>query len=505
MNFSYFDYSLIIFLLLFIFYIIYKGLKSKQVFPEFFNAGGELNWIKIGASILGTNLAFGYIMESAGVGFTTGFAFGSLEWTAAFVMIVVALYFVPHFLRIGILTLPEYLEYRFNRTCRIIMAIIFILFQFGLVIPILISNGIFIEYFWGIPKIVSMSFIAIIGGAIIFSGGLRSKVRLDLLVFFLFFLSAFILLVLCMIKIDGIENFINKADGRLAVALPASHDRFPWTSMFVGTIWLLHFHYWGFYQPIAQSVLASSSLSQAQKGLLFVATAKLLTPLLLIVPGIVGYELYASEISSPENALQVVIKNVVPYGMGGIIIIGYLSTMFATYTGYLNSIIVVFTNDLAQHVIPAENKEVQMVKAARLSTLAFVVLSILFAYFMVPDGPLHNFTSFFILFVAPISTAVFLFAIFTRKTPTFAITTVLLAGIPLFFIFKATLPFNDMNISLFTFFVLCAFLYLMRMASPSEAVVMPEKFNVKFERNLSVEIWSIFVLTAACTVYAAML
>jgi solute:Na+ symporter, SSS family len=506
MAFNVLDYILIALFFLFVIFIIFKGFRKDHTFPSFFNAGGKLTWLMIGVSILGTNIGFGYIMNSASNGYSAGLAYGSYEWTASFVMIIVALYFVPYFLRIGVLTLPEYLEYRFNRTCRIFMAGIFLVLQVGLIIPILISNGIFIEYFWGIPKIISLPFIALTGGAIVYSGGLASKVRLDLVVFFLFFASALVVLVLCLVDVKGISNLIDLADGRLEVALPETDKELPWTSVFLGGLWILHLQYWAFFQPMAQTVLASASLSQAQKGLLFAATAKLFTPILMIIPGIVGYEMYSSQFTTIEHILPVVIKNVVPYSMAGIIIIGYMSTMFSTFAGYAHATAAIFTNDLFQHLVPEGSKEKKLVKVAKASTVAFVMISVLSAYFIVPDGTLWKFTDILLLAFAPVSASVFLFALFSKRTPAKGAIVVMIVGIPVFFIFKEYLPFSAIDISGFTCLVMCGILMVFRVFFPLPVpVVMPEKFEVKFERNLLVEIWGIFIITAVFAIYALLI
>jgi len=506
MTFTFVDYLLIILFFLVIAYIIFKELKTKPSHSDFFNAGGRLTWLMIGASILGTNVAFAYIMNCSSNGFAVGLAYGSYEWTASLIILMVALYIAPQFLRIGILTLPEYLEYRFNKISRIFMAVIFLMSQLGIIIIMMYYNGAFMKYLWGIPNIITISFIAFIGGAIIYSGGMLSKIRLDMMVIFLFFVSGFILLILCLLKVEGISRFIHLAGGRLEVALPANHSKLPWTSVFIGGLWLMHIQYWAFYQPIAQTVVASATLSEAQKGLLFAATAKIVTPFLMIMPGIIGYELYASQITSVDDVLPFVIKKVAPTGLGGIILIGYISTMFTTFTGHLNATVVVFTKDIFPYLAPVKLRSMDTIQIARISTLVIAILSIVISYYLVPEGGFFKFTELTLLMVAPVSTTVFLFAIFSRRTSSLAAIVTMVAGIPLFFILKSFIEMSLLNISGITFLVLCGLMGIMRIIAPlSVPVIMPEKFAIKFERNLIVEIWGIFIIVAILAIYALLL
>ena len=494
----------------FLVFICIKNYRSENNVSHFFNAGGKLHWITIGASLLGTNLAFEYVLSSASNGYIYGLAYGSYEWAASFVMILTALYIIPKFMRIGILTLPEYLEYRFSKTIRIMMAVLFVVLQFGMIISFLIANGLFMEKLFDIHRLITISVIALIGGGVVLSGGMSSKIKLDTVVFFLFFLAGLLLLVLVIYKAGGINNFYQHAGDRLKIVLPADHEVIPWTSVFIGGLWLLHIQYWAFFQPITQTALASGSLSQTQKGFLLAASAKLITPLIMIVPGIAGYELYSGQMQTagmnPDMVLPVLIKNVVPYGLGGIVLLGYLSTMFGAYTGYLSATSSLIALDLLSGFFLKNLSHENKVKFARLATVGLVILSITCAYLFVPDGLLFSITQTLLLAVAPVSASVFLFAIYSKRSPSVAAMISLIAGIPLFFILKSYMHISLLNLSGLVFLIICALMLIIRLIFPlNKPVILPEKFAVKFERNLVVVIWSIFVLTCVFSIYAILI
>jgi solute:Na+ symporter, SSS family len=152
MELVYIDYLLILAYLLLLAFIIFKYAAGQKKFPDFFNAGGNLHWIWIAVSLLGTNIQIEYILASAANGFTHGLAFGSFEWIGSFVLIGTALYIVPYFLRAGVLTLPEYLEYRYDKNLRRIYAAVFIVVNLLMIILILNVSAIFIEKLFDIKR-----------------------------------------------------------------------------------------------------------------------------------------------------------------------------------------------------------------------------------------------------------------------------------------------------------------------------------------------------------------
>lgn len=497
------DHILISLFVLFIVLVIYRGFRNGVTDPGFLNAGGKLHWLTICASIIGTNIAFEYILSSAGNGYSVGFAYASYEWGAIIIMIISALYFIPKFIQIGVLTLPEYLEHRFNKKARFLMAILFVCMQFGMLLPSLLANSIFLEKVFFIPRIVTIGAIALVGSLILVAGGMRSKLRVDVVVFFLFIITSIIILTAGFIKLEGLNNFVELADDKLNVLLPMDHEVLPWTSVFIGGLWIVHVKYWAFLQPIAQTALASGSLSQTQKGYLAAATMKLITPVFIIVPGIMAYEMYGTEIVSQDMAFPVFIQNTIPGYLSGFIAITYLGIMITCYMGYLNATAVILSLDIVNPAFKSFGIVKDRILITRLSTFVLMVLSIIMTYYLKLNGTIFEITQTLLLSITPISSSVFLFAIFSRKTPSFAPIIVMIIGIPAFFAVKAWLSVSMLDVSGITFVILAGFIGLSRVFFPlGKSVLMPEKYAVKFERNLAVTIWSIFILTSLLGLYS---
>lgn len=506
MNGVYIDYFLIFCYLLLLFFIVIKYAKGKTNFSDFFKSGGNLHWIWIAVSLLGTNIQIEYIIASASNGFSYGMALGSFEWIGAIVLIFTALYIVPYFLTAGVSTLPEYLEYRYGRSLRLVYAILFILVNLTMIMLILNSSATFLENLFGIYKEITIVTVTVIGGMIIYSGGMKVKLRLDLVVICCFIVAGMAMLIFCFVKTDGLKNFYEHSDGKLRGIFPADHKILPWTDALTGGLWMTAIFYFGFFPPIAQSFLTSNSLSEAQKGLMFASCVKMLLPFIMIVPGIVGYELFAEQITNPDFALPVVIKNVVPLGLQGLILAGYIGTLFTTYSSFLQSTATIFALDILGGVTTRNPGTDALVVKARKAIPAFVLISICFGAIFKPSEAIFSYSQMVMTCVSPIAATVFLFAIFSRKTPAIAAHICTYAGFPLFFLIHSEMDITRLNKALLLFAILSITMLTFRILFPlGESVTMPEKLKVKFERNLAVVIWGIFILTIGASIYAILI
>src|SRR3954468_11508948 len=105
-------------------YWIYRR-KKKAVMDthDFFLAEGSLTWWAIGASLIASNISAEQFIGMSGNGFTIGVAVAAYEWIAAIALIIVAVWFIPVYLKNKIFTMPQFLTQRYNESVALIMAI----------------------------------------------------------------------------------------------------------------------------------------------------------------------------------------------------------------------------------------------------------------------------------------------------------------------------------------------------------------------------------------------
>ncbi len=498
------DYIVFAIFFAWIAYIVVKNLTIKQSSASYFMAGKKLHWAYIGTSLIAADISVEYLMGSASSGFEKGLAIGSYEWTASITLIFVALYIIPKFMRIGILTLPEYLELRFDKYSRLIMSITIVVFHIvGGLSFILYSSAVIIEDFFGYDRILLIWMIATLAGAIILSGGLSAIIKIDM-VFVIFLLIGGIGITTFSIwEVGGINHFVLQSEGRMHAILPADDDFLPWTQVFIGSLWIMHIYYWAFNQFTTQTMLVSDSLSQAQKGILLAASLKLIIPFLFVIPGIVGYELYGSSLSNPDEILPMLIRDHIPIGFKGIIIVSFAGTVIGASNALLNASTTIFTHDIYKRFIQPDVSEAGSILVSRIVIALSLISSCIFAPYFADFGKIFEAS---MVLTGAISTgivAVFLFGLYVNKTPAVAATTALMVSIPSYFLITHYFPnLSSMDVSGLNFIFVCILLTLFTVFKPlKNPVVIPDKNNIRFERNLVVVIWSIFIITFVISIY----
>ncbi len=313
---------------------LFKSRKEKTS-EDYFLAGRGLKWWLIGFSLIAANISAEQFVGMSGQAAKSsiGLAVASYEWIAAITLVVVAFFFLPKFLKSGIFTIPEYLEYRFNHTSRLVMSLLMVIIYLGVTIPTVIFLGakalspLFREDVLGIPiNITTLSwFVGILAGVYVAAGGLKACAWADLIQGSALILGGAVVMVLAFMALDDPSKFegidaaaVNASLGvgggatfgekfaalkaaNMHMVLPRASDFLPWTALLLG-IWIPNFYYWGLNQYIMQRTLGARSLREGQKGVVFAALLKLIIPFIVCIPGIIAFTLYGAKMQ--ENAMN---------------------------------------------------------------------------------------------------------------------------------------------------------------------------------------------------------
>jgi len=310
----------------------------------YFLAGRGLTWWLVGFSLIAANISTEQFVGMSGSAANwLGMAVASYEWMAAVTLVLVAFFFLPRFLRTGIYTIPEFLEYRFGLSARLVMALltIFVL----VVVPtasVIFSGAKFISgYYAGTPilgdLVAGCWLIGILSAAYVFAGGLKACAWTDLIwgagliaggavVMWLAMdtlretpaetliatkvansqatvedlqnASAFDRLILLNDGRNGeavVQNGPNGSGGKLHMVRPLEDTDIPWSALLLG-LWIPNFFYWGLNQYIVQRTLGSKSLAEGQLGIVFAAFLKLIIPFVVVIPGILAFNLFSGDL-----------------------------------------------------------------------------------------------------------------------------------------------------------------------------------------------------------------
>lgn len=303
---------------------------------DYFLAGRGLKWWLIGFSLIAANISTEqFVGMSGNAASHVGLAIASYEWMAAVTLVIVGFGFLPYFLRAGIYTMPEFLEYRYNAAARTIMALATIFIYLLLLGAVTYSGALTISSLAGKAGFaMSLSTGALVIGAVamlyVTAGGLKACAWADLLQGSALILGGGIVMYFAFQKLGmateaaavvsaqtgaveirslapeagAIERFWDLNGSRMNMFLPADDAVLPWTALLMG-LWIPNFYYWGLNQYITQRTLGSASLAEGQKGIVFAAFMKLLIPFVIVVPGIIAFNLYSTDMrleAASDNA-----------------------------------------------------------------------------------------------------------------------------------------------------------------------------------------------------------
>jgi solute:Na+ symporter, SSS family len=386
-------------------YYIYQKKKSKETSTkDFFLAEGSLTWWAIGASLIASNISAEQMIGMSGNGFSMGLGISTYEWMAAVTLIVVAVFFMPIYLKNNISTMPQFLSQRYNPAVSLIMAIFWLLLYITVnLTSILYLGALAVSGISGFDFYYCMVFLAIFA-IIITIGGMKVIGFTDVIqVFFLVIggLAATYIAVNLVSENYGLTGLVNgfkmmtqnNAD-HFHMIYPKGNPHYmslPGLTVLFGGMWIVNLNYWGCNQYITQRALGAD-LDTARKGLLFAAFLKLLMPVIVTLPGIAAYALYQkgmfqSEMLDATGAFNQdraypVLLNLLPAGLKGLSFAALTAAVVASLAGKANSISTIFTLDVFKPYFAKNMDDKQLVWTGRIVIIVAMILAIAISPFM---------------------------------------------------------------------------------------------------------------------------
>ena len=407
---------------------------KKMTGEAYFLAGRSLGWVMIGAALFASNISTIHLVGLAASGYNEGLVWGNFEWMAAFTLVILSLFFAPFYFRNRIETLPEYLERRFNAAARSFLAFMAILGALFIHIGMSLYAGATVfKQFFGVDVVTSILIISIVTGIYTVLGGLKAVVVTETIQTVLLIGGSILVTAL------AIAALPDQGIGTLAEFQAELRPRqlsMVWSDNSVGLAWysvllgypVLGIWYWCTDQTIVQRVLAARSEHDAQIGPLFAGFIKVLPVFILVLPGVIGYVLFGDRIGANANqVLPMLIQELVPTGLRGLISAGLLAALMSTIAAALNSCATLFAVDIVARVRPSTTDEAQ-VRIGRWSAVVVMLLAMLWS----TQG--DKFSSIFEAVqeigaaLAPAITTVFLWGVFWRRGTSQAAVTTLVFG-----------------------------------------------------------------------------
>ena len=419
--------------------IIVWVFKQKQDSSgDYFLAGRDATWLAIGASIFASNIGSEHLIGLAGAGASSGMAMAHWE-IQGWMILILGWVFVPFYERSMVLTMPEFLEKRYNKESRTILSLISLVsYVLTKVAVTVYAGGLVFKEVFGIQELWGIDFfwIAAIGLVVLTAlytvvGGMKSVLYTSVLQTPILLLGSLVILVLGLKAVGGWDQVLaacsltpaNEYGDTMVNLIRDNRDPdFPWLGALIGSS-IIGFWYWCTDQFIVQRVLSGKNEQQARRGTIFGAYLKL-TPVFLI-PGMIAFAMQKNGVmingvpftmSTADAAFPSLVAQLLPAGFKGLVVCGILAALMSSLASLFNSSAMLFTIDFYKKYKP-EASEKTLLYVGRLATVVVVVLGILWIPVMKSVGSvLYNYLQDVQSVLAPGIAAAFLLGILSKRT-----------------------------------------------------------------------------------------
>ncbi len=469
---------------------VYQKKKKASVSAshDYFLAEGSLTWWAIGASLIASNISAEQFIGMSGNGYFVGIAVAAYEWIAALALIIIAVWFMPVYLKNKIYTMPQFLKTRYNETVSLIMAIFWLLlYVFVNLTSILYLGAIAISGLIG-PEYLHLVMIGLAVFALIITlGGMKVIGYTDVIQVAVLIIGGFATIYFALTIVsekfglgsDAIAGFktlmaqvpdhfhmiLDKPNEAIVNAAAAgdkaaqtSIDKYlilPGIAMYFAGQWIVNLNYWGCNQYITQRALGAD-LQTARKGILFAGMLKLMMPIIVMLPGIAAFVLHqngglqkemldASGSVNQDNAYSAILS-FLPSGLKGLSIAALTAAIVASLAGKLNSISTIFTLDIYMKyfkkkdaVTEGEGAEKNMVWIGKVAALVCITIAVLFEWndlLGINSKGGFTFIQEYTGFISPGVFAMFILGMFWKRTTGTAAVVGLLTGLAVILFFK---------------------------------------------------------------------
>jgi solute:Na+ symporter, SSS family len=467
------DYIVILFYFLLVgsygFYVYNKKKKGAAAnTKDFFLAEGSLTWWAIGASLIASNISAEQFIGMSGEGFFVGVSVAAYEWIAAIALIIIAVWFIPIYLKNKIFTMPQFLTQRYNGTVALIMAIFWLfLYIFVNLTSILYLGAVAINGLVG-GQYLHVIMIGLSACALIITlGGMKVIGYTDVIQVAVLIIGGLATSYMALNMVSGGHGAIQGFNTLLLQAPEHFHMILPTPSSTVGVIntpnnldiqkyvvlpgiamyfagqWIVNLNYWGCNQYITQRALGAN-LQTARIGILFAGFLKLLMPVIVMLPGIAAFVLHKNgqlaNFNGVKDGAYSAILGFLPAGLKGLSIAALTAAIVASLAGKLNSISTIFTLDIYKKYINKDADETKQVWLGRATVLAAIILSMMFTWSdLLGIGGEGGFTFIqkYTGFISPGVFAMFILGMFWKRTTGAAAIAGLITGFALAIFFNS--------------------------------------------------------------------
>ncbi|MFC3414944.1 sodium/sugar symporter [Algoriphagus hitonicola] len=448
---------------------------------DYFLASKALPWWAVGASLIASNISAEQFIGMSGSGFALGLAISTYEWMAAATLLVVAIFFLPIYIKKGIYTMPGFLLDRYDTRVRTTMAIFWLLlYVFVNLTSVLYLGALSLNTILNVPMVYGIIGLALFAMIYSIYGGLKAVAWTDVVQVVFLIAGGLATTYISLQMVGGgdaweglgllrqevpghFSMILSKGEMMISDGKGGTYDAYqdlPGISVLVGGMWITNLSYWGFNQYITQRALAAKSLDEAQKGMIFAGFLKLLMPLIVVIPGIAAWVIVKNGIDvqfmeSMKDPVTGLIKSdrayptllqLLPVGLKGLAFAALTAAIVSSLASMANSTSTIFTMDIYKKYFGQNASETKQVRVGRITAAVAFVVAAIVAPALGQLDQAFQFIQEYTGFISPGVFAIFFFGVFWKKTTSNAALVGAGLSIPLSIVLKVffpALPFID--------------------------------------------------------------
>jgi SSS family solute:Na+ symporter len=453
----------IIYLVIVILIGFISGRRGKRSTSDFFLAGRGLPWFVIGFSLIASSISSEQFIGEVGWGYKYGLAVANWEWLVWPAQGLLLFFFLPVYLKNRIYTIPEYLTRRFGRLAGSTFAFVCMVQYLVINLPLVLYSGGFVMHkVFGFHLYLAIWILVVAAGSYTIFGGLSAIAWVDLFNGALLIIGGLLVFVLGLFAVDGgLEAIVGIGD-RAHLILPAEHPELPWTGM-LAVAFVLSGYYYSTNQFITQRCLAAKSVWHGKMGVVLAAFLAIPLGLSVTWPGMIAHALNPN-LAHPDDAYPYLIQTLVPVGLRGFMFAVLIGAIMSTIDSLVNSTSSLLTLDIYKGLVKRSASEKQLVRFAQISGIGLLIFGGVWSPMVGKFGTIFSYAQdCWALMLAPVM-AVFVMAIFWKRTTTAAAISTLFLAIPMLLIVflremtGVLASYNIFNLSAIIFVMSLAFI-----------------------------------------------
>jgi SSS family solute:Na+ symporter len=499
----------------------WRKLRNEKLDSQegYFLGGRSLTGVVIAGSMLLTNISTEHLIGMNGSSYKNGFIIIGWEVTSALALVAAAIFFVPMYLKMGLTTIPQFLEKRFDNTTRTMVALFLMISFVVTLLPIVLYTGaINLESIFNISEVFGISRgegiwltvvgIGIIGSIYAIFGGLKAVAISDTINGYGLLVGGLAIPLIALVSIGdgnpmtGLVKVFENSPEKFNV-IGAKDSVMPFEVLFTGLI-INQIYFWSMNQTIIQRALGAKNLVEAQKGLLFTGVLKILVPIIIILPGIIGFYYYGDSLYDNQDMIYPeLIKKVLPAGLVGLFAAVVMGAVLSTFNSVLNSAATIFSIDIYKRHIGVNSSDKNLVRVGKLASTVLAIFAILVAPMVAnaPDGLYQLLQQLNGIFFIPIA-SIILAGFFLKRVSAMGAKAALIVGLAFYitttFILKTDINFIhiwgiEFLINIFVMFLMSYF-YPIDKEFKIENLKIVDLSEWKYTKHMSVVLCLVTIL-----------